>query len=163
MANSSETILLDDCRTWLANSDVWAGWTGHAKGSAEIRSTIVWPLKAAATMPLAVLSLRGSQRINRAASCSGGNWRPSGSLSLAIYAADTDPDDPETGYTAFADLFFQLMDELATENDGQTVPLVYSFDIADPPIVHSSWVNSDADTAAWYQGFAIVNWGYQTQ
>jgi len=159
--SSPEIIKLEAIRTWIAGLAVWQQWTGLDQAGSAAR--VVWPLKAAPTLPVCVLVLNASRMKNLTGAAGAANFQPSGSISLWVYAADTQPADPQAGYSDFADLFFRLRDAMA-DNAHQAPVLFNEFTSPDLPVIHSSWVNTDEDTdglAAWWQGELMIQWGVE--
>jgi hypothetical protein len=78
-----------------------------------------------------------------------------------VYAADTAPTDPQTGYSDFADEFYNLIAAMA--DAAHEAPVLFNeFSTPDTPIIHSSWVNAeetDEGLAAWWQGQITIRWG----
>jgi len=160
--SSPEILQLEAIQSWIADMTVWSEWVGSAV-EAELEARVVWPLKAAPTLPVCVLSLGGGRTVNLTGAAGGANFQPSGQVKLWIYAADTAPTDPQAGYSDFADLFYRLIGEMA--DNAHLAPVFFNeFSSPDPPIIHSSWVNLEDDTeglAAWWQGELQIRWGVE--
>ena len=160
MAYSSPQLLqLQAIRDWMASLSVWQAWTELSGGAAASR--VVWPLKSAPALPVCVLSLGAQRTVNLTGAAGGANFQPSGQITLYIYAEDTAPDNPQTGYSNFADLFFTLIQDMA--DNAHVAPVLFDeFTVPDTPIVHSTWVNfedTDEGLAAWWQGQITISWG----
>lgn len=157
MAYSSPEILqLEAIRDWMATLSVWSGWAGVDR--------VVWPIRAANELPACVLALNAGRTVNLTGAAGGENFQPSGSITLWIYAADTNTEDAQAGYSDFADLFYRLIAEMA---DNAHVAPIFINELTTPeaPIVHSSWVNfNDDDTEGfnpWWQGQITIRWGVE--
>jgi hypothetical protein len=151
--SSPEVLQLEAIRDWMATLSVWSAWAGNGR--------VVWPIKAAPDLPVCVLALNGGRTVNRTGAAGGANFQPSGSITLHIYAADTAPEDPQEGYSDFADQFYNLISQMA--DNAHVAPVLFNeFITPDVPIVHSSWVNTEDDSeglAAWWQGQITIRWG----
>mgnify|MGYP000107807526 CR=1 FL=1 len=156
---SPEVLQLEAIRDWMATLTAWQTWTALDETGSKAR--IVWPIKAAPALPVCVLALNGGRTVNLTGAAGGSNFQPSGSITLWIYAADTAPTDPQTGYSDFADLFYGLVSAMA--DAAHVAPVLFNeFSTPDPPIVHSTWVNfedTDEGLAAWWQGQITIRWG----
>lgn len=159
--SSPEVLQLEAIQTWISGLTVWQTWTGLDQAGSAAR--VVWPLKAAPTLPVCVLSLGASRSVNLTGAAGAANFQPSGSISLWVYAEDTAPTNPQTGYSDFADLFFRLRDEMADK--AHEAPVLFNeFSHPDIPVLHSSWVSADEDTegfASWWQGEMTIRWGVE--
>lgn len=153
---SPEVLQLEAIRDWMATLTVWSAWAGANR--------VVWPLKSAPDLPVCVLALNAGRTVNRTGAAGGSNFQPSGSITLWIYAEDTNPSDAQLGYTVFADKFFGLISEMADK--AHAAPVLFNeFSTPDVPIVHSSWVNAEEDDeglAAWWQGQITISWGVES-
>lgn len=153
--SSPEVLQLEAIRDWMDTLSVWTGWAGAGR--------VVWPVKAAPALPVCILALNGGRTVNLTGAAGGSNFQPSGSITLWIYAADTDPTDPQAGYSDFADLFYQLIQQMA--DNAHVAPVLFNeFSTPDVPIVHSTWVNAEDDTeglADWWQGQITIRWGVE--
>lgn len=160
--SSPEILQLEAIRDWMATLTVWQEWVDSVD-VATLKARVVWPLKAAPTLPVCVLSLGKSRSTNFSGAAGGSNFQPSGEIRLYVYAADTNIADPQAGYSDFVDLFCRLRDEMA--ENAHTAPVYFnSFDLSDPPVIHSTWVNTEDDDeeeglAAWWQGELLIRWG----
>jgi hypothetical protein len=152
---SPEVLQLEAIRDWMETLSVWSGWAGAGR--------VVWPIKAAPNLPVCVLALNAGRTVNLTGAAGGANFQPSGSITLWIYAADTNPEDPQLGYTVFADKFFGLISQMA--DSAHVAPVLFNeFATPDTPIVHSSWVNTEDDDEgldAWWQGQITIRWGVE--
>lgn len=153
--SSPEVLQLEAIQTWMETLSVWTAWAGTGR--------VVWPIKAAPELPVCVLALNAGRTINLTGAAGGSNFQPSGSITAWIYAADTDPTDPQTGYSEFADKFFNLIAQMA--DNAHTAPIfVNEFETPDAPIVRSSWVNVDDDDeglADYWMGQITIRWGVE--
>ena len=152
--SSPEVLQLEGIRDWMDTLSVWTGWAGLGR--------VVWPIKAVPELPACVLAINGGRTVNLTGAAGGANFQPSGYINMWIYAADTAPDNPQLGYTEFADLFYQLIAQMADE--AHSAPIFFNeFTTPEAPIVHSSWVNADEDEGlnAWWQGQITIRWGVE--
>jgi len=159
---SPEFLTLEAIRDWMATLTIWQQWTGLSGDALKAR--VVWPLKNAPDLPVAVLGLRGSKTVNKTGAAGGSNFDPSGRIALWVYAADTGGDDEQKGYSDFGDMFFQLKSEMADKAHDAPV-LFNSFEVPETPIVRSSWVTApdeDEGLSAWWQGEMTISWGVET-
>lgn len=163
--SSPQLLHLEAIRDWMATLTVWQEWIDSVDAT-TLKARVVWPLKAAPTLPVCVLSLSGGQTINLTGAAGGSNFHPSGITQLFLYAADTAPADPQLGYSDFADLFYRLIEEMAA--NAHVAPIYFNeFITPELPIVHSSWVNTEDDEtneglAAWWMGQLSIRWGVES-
>ena len=162
--SSPELLQLEAIRDWMATLTVWQEWVGSVV-AATLKARVVWPLKSAPTLPVCVLSVASSVMRNQTGAAGGANFQPSGEIKLWVYAADTQPADPQAGYSDFLDLFGRLRDEMA--DNAHLAPVFFNeFLFSAPPVIHSSWVNMEDDDAqeglgAWFQGEMSIRWGVE--
>jgi hypothetical protein len=159
---SPEFLMLEAIRDWMATLTTWQTWTGLSGD--PLKARVVWPIKNAPALPVCVLGLMGGQTINLTGAAGGSNFVPSGSIGMWLYAADTDPDDEQAGYTTFGDLFFALISEMADK--AHEAPVKFNqFITPEVPIVRSTWVATedemDAGLGLWWQGQVTVRWGVE--
>ena len=159
---SPEFLTLEAIRDWMATLTIWQQWTGLSGDALKAR--VVWPLKNAPALPVAVLGLMGGRTLNKTGAAGGSNFDPSGQIAMWIYAADTGGDNEQVGYSAFGDLFYSLISEMADK--AHQAPVQFNeFSTPDTPIVRSSWVTAqdeDEGLAAWWQGQITIRWGVET-
>jgi len=159
--SSPEILQLEAIQEWMATLTVWQMWTGLTGNDLEAR--VVWPLKNAPDLPVAVLSLMGGRSLNKTGAAGGSNFDPSGQIAMWIYAADTGGDNEQLGYSDFGDMFYRLISEMA-DKAHQAPVLFNEFTTPDVPIVRSSWVTAqddDAGLSAWWQGQVLIRWGVE--
>lgn len=163
--SSPELLQLQAIQSWMATLTVWQEWV-DSTDETTLKAAIVWPLKAAPTLPVCVLSISQSIVRNMTGAAGGANFQPSGEIKLWIYAADTQPTDPQTGYSDFLDLLCRLRDEMA--DNAHVAPVLFNeFQLGMPPVVHSRWINAEDDDTGeglgdYYQGELSIRWGVET-
>lgn len=169
--SSTEITNLQALRDALADLAQWVTWTGLATSAARKERIGLPELEDSAAMPAMVIDLLSGFRANAGASDSSASFRPYGRMVVSIF--DVDPEgsgDPLTDrYLAFADKFFQIIDELtdiATDGAVQIGNIAYP----DGPIQRTP-VNlyaaqdtndngiDDATTVPIWFGTFTLNWG----
>lgn len=159
---SPEFLTLEAIREWMATLTIWQQWTGLSGSDLEAR--VVWPLKNAPGLPVAILSLMGGKTINKTGAAGGSNFTVSGQISMQIYAADTGGEDEQKGYSEFGEMFYALIAEMSDK--AHDAPVLFNeFGTPDVPIVRSSWVTAQEDgdgLSAWWQAQVFIRWGVET-
>lgn len=154
---SPEITYLESIRDWMATLTVWQTWTGLSGDALKAR--VVWPLKAAAALPVAVLSIGASTTKNLTGAAGGANFQPDGVFKMWVYAEDTNA-DPMISYSDFADMLFQLKAEMADK--AHEAPVLFNeFSISDEAIYHSSDVLDETVTDAYWFGLIMIRWGVE--
>lgn len=159
--SSPEVLQLEAIRDWIATLAVWSEWVG-SEIEAELKARVVWPLKSAPALPVAILSLRGGSLNNSTGAAGGANFQPTGTIAMQVYAANTGGDDEQLGYTVFADLFYRLIAGMA-DAAHQSPVFFNSFTTPEVPIIRSSWVSTEDDEGLgdWWQGEVMIRWGVE--
>lgn len=161
-ATTPEFLFLENVRDWLAGFDSWAAWTGDAKDSDAIKAHVVWPIEAAATFPVCVLTLKASRRVNFSAAAGPGNWFPSGTVLFSFYDADPESGDLEADYQAFGENLFGVIGEMK-DKSAEAPVILSSIELDETPIVRSPWLaKEDEDLGLWYQGQGLFTWGVES-
>ena len=133
--SSAEITNLDALRDTLADLAQWSSWTGLAT-TAERLDRIACPeLDDAAALPAISVDFGAGRRVNSSGSDPESNFRPFGRMVVSVYDLDDESDGTLTErYRAFADKFFELMDQLAA---AQGPVIVNNLAYPEPPIVRT--------------------------
>jgi hypothetical protein len=159
---SPELVQLESLQAWMATLTVWQEWIDSVDATV-LKSRIVWPLAAAPALPVCVLSPGRSVLRNLTGSAAGANFQPAGQIKIWVYAADTHPNDLQTGYSTFLDLFSRLRSDMA-EHAHMAPVLFDEFEFGDPPVIRSNWINTqdeetDEGLSDYWHGEMTLRWG----
>lgn len=167
---SAEIENLNALRDLIADLPEWIAFTGLATTAERLARVLALELDDTTELPAIAIDFGAGQRVNYASSDSSANFRPSGTFGIALFAEDDPTDGTMTErFTAFADRFFQIIDELIVEGH-ETPFMVGAITYSDQPISrsainvhHSQDVNDDAiddatERPIWHGSF-LVSWG----
>ena len=97
-------------RSLIAASALWQSWTGLNEAGALLR--IGWPESLSPEFPCIVIVTLAGGRTNDRGSDSSANFRSRGGLGVIVLDRVGDEDDLPTSDDAFAENFFELIDEI---------------------------------------------------